>query len=131
MGIVILLFSLVALGFAIAAGVMIIYKILRKEFFFKEFLYGILLSALLFGILFADYMYSDSAYALGAYFIFPFVMVFIPFAFSLILSAFSNKVINIIRNALLVSAVAGAVFIVMFPDYTYNIVECYGLNKYY
>jgi len=132
MGLVVFPFLFAAAICFLWALIIVILKFIKKTIELKEFVFGLVLAVLIYGLLYFDYISSDKVYRLGAYFVFPFFIVMLPFFISIFLNVFhSSKILRLLCNVLLVSAVVGGVIILLFQNYTLNIVEHLNLNKNY
>jgi hypothetical protein len=138
MGLIIFPFLLAVAGTCIIAIAFIIRAAIKKEIRFGEVCLGLLATLLIYGLVYADYELSTSAYALGAYFMFPFYMVLLPFftgGLTFIIGATiqsgKKDILRRAANTLFMCAIFSGLFLILFKEYTFGIIDYLGLQKTY
>lgn len=113
------------------AFLMIIRSFYKGQAKNTEFAIGFGISFILYGIIIIDYLFSDSAYALGAYFLFPFVMVWLPFIVAFSLRFSKRDRLRHISRSILLSIVFSGIFIFSCQKVTFYIVDYLNITKSY
>jgi hypothetical protein len=131
MGIIILPFLLVALISFILAAVNLWYAYKKKQLHHKNILFGSILMFGLYAILYVDYRNDFRAWVLGTYFMFPFVMILVPFAIGLILKVVNRPTATLVSNSLFACVVLSTIFMIVFNQFTFGIIDYLGIQKHY
>ena len=131
MGIIIIPFLLLSfVSFLIT--LFVVFKMIKnREIDSENYFLGFLITIILYFIIYFNYKICDSAIALGTYFVFPFFMIGIPFVFGLFLKTTKNMKLKKLMQSLLISVISSSLFIVIFNNYTFGLIETLGLRKIY
>ncbi|KGO92192.1 hypothetical protein Q766_13600 [Flavobacterium subsaxonicum WB 4.1-42 = DSM 21790] len=109
--------------------ILIIKSFYKRQFKNREFIYGLVIAVVLYLLLFLDYYFSTSAYGLGAYFLFPFIMIWIPFLIAFILRFSKKGTLRQISRSIIVSIVFSGLFIFSFQKVTFYILDFLAIPK--
>uniref|UniRef100_UPI00404B14FE hypothetical protein n=1 Tax=Flavobacterium sp. TaxID=239 RepID=UPI00404B14FE len=131
MGLILFPYLLLAIIVFIMTLVLVIKSIINKKLVFNDFIYGIITTFSIYLLLFFNYKMSDEAYVLGAFFMFPFFMIFLPFFGSIILKVRNKPTTLKIANILVISVMLSGILMVVFNQYTFEIVDYMGIKKIY
>ena len=131
MGIIIYPYLFITIVIGIIALLMIIRSFYKRQIKNSEFAIGFGISCVLYGIIIADYLLSDSAYALGAYFLFPFLMVWLPFIIAFSLRFSKRDRLRHVSRSILLSIIFSGIFIFSCQKVTFYIVDYLNIPKTY
>ena len=129
MGLIIYPFLFITVLLIIMDLILIIRSFYKRQFKNREFIYGLVLAVVLYLLLFLDYYFSTSAYGLGAYFLFPLIMVWIPFLIAFILRFSKKDKLRQISRSILLSIVFSGLFIFSFQKVTFYILDFLAIPK--
>lgn len=102
------------------------YKVF-KVFKLSHLFLGILLSLSIYGILLYSYYIDDNPYNLSPYFLFPFVMIYLPFTIPFINLILKKNISSIINISIIISGI----FNILFNNLTFGIIEFLGKKGHY
>ncbi len=131
MGIIIYPYLFITIVIGIIALFMIIISFYKRQIKNTEFAIGFGISCVLYGMIIVDYLVSSSAYVLGAYFLFPLVMVWLPFIVAFALRFSKKDRLRHISRSILLSIIYSVIFIFSCQKVTFYIVDYLNITKSY
>ncbi len=94
-------------------------------------LFGIIISILIYTGIALSYYKAISVWALQPFFRIPFWMFYVPGIVGLILIQSQNEIVNKIAKSIIISIVISGIFILLFDNYAFGILDYLGVKKVY
>ena len=130
MGLIILPFLFVALGFSVFALINTIRLLKKKEIGYKEILWGLGISISIFALICLSYIIEGKASGFSPAFRIPIFMIFFPFGLYLLTKINKNqKTIKYIGILVLISIGLTGILAVIFNEFFFSLIDLLGIEK--